>query len=46
MLEELEESLDEISKTGQCSDPSPNVAKEESELSWLERHFDFIKPSR
>lgn len=39
MLEELEESLDEITKEAENSEFQPKFA--EMDGSWLERYFDF-----
>lgn len=42
MLEDLEESLDEITRTAELPENQPETGKTEEKTSWLERHFDFM----
>ncbi len=41
LLEDIEESLDEITRAADSSENQTEEKQTEVEISWLERHFDF-----
>lgn len=41
MLEDLEESLEDISRTAELPENQPEKNQPKEKSTWLERHFDF-----
>lgn len=41
LLEDIEESLEEITRTAELSENQPETKETGVKSSWLERHFDF-----
>lgn len=45
MLEDLEESLEDITRTAELPENQPETS-ENQKSSWLERHFDFMQENK
>lgn len=41
LLEDIEESLDEITRAAELPENQQEPTETEAKLTWLERHFDF-----